>query len=99
MRPMSNKKRRQLAERARVRYAVFERDGGCLAEGVKGLGKCWGPWTPHHVLKASQGGAYSPDNLITLCSHHNSLFEADADAAEIARENGFVRKSWEAADG
>ena len=46
LRPMSNKRRTQMAERSKVVAAVHERDGGCVA-----LATVWGErgityWTP-----------------------------------------------------
>ena len=68
--------------RKAVREAVFARDGGCLLSPWGRLndeGRDWGPCvgvlTPHHLLKASQGGAYSEDNLVALCAMHNSMIE------------------------
>jgi hypothetical protein len=89
----SKKRARDLRKRPAIRQAVFERDGGCLAQGVEGLGACFGGLTPHHVLKEGQGGEYTEDNLISLCCHHNDLLEADAKAAAIAKAAGFVASS------
>lgn len=36
---------------------------------------CFGPLTPHHLLKASAGGPYTLDNLVTLCAGHNTWVE------------------------
>lgn len=89
--PTSKKRVRELRERPAIRSRVFERDGGCLAAAVEGLGRCFGHLTPHHIVKEGQGGKYTEDNLITLCVHHNDLLEADANAAAIAKVAGFVR--------
>lgn len=78
-------------ERAVVREAVFTRDGCCVLRGVEGAGQCFGsPFTPHHRRKASQGGAYTVDNLVTLCAHHNDELEANADLAAIGVALGLV---------
>lgn len=36
---------------------------------------CFGELTPHHLLKASAGGAYTEENLTTLCVFHNGAVE------------------------
>lgn len=82
----------ELKRRPAIRARVFERDGGCLAQHVLGLGPCFGVLTAHHILKASQGGKYEDGNLLTMCAHHNELFESDADAARIAEQCGFVQR-------
>jgi 5-methylcytosine-specific restriction endonuclease McrA len=88
---MSAKRRRALAGRADVRAAVFARDDWrCRLHGFTLAGACFGPLTPHHVVKSSQGGAYSLDNLVTLCSSHNDRLEADAGLARLAVELGLV---------
>lgn len=72
--------------------AVFARDGfRCQAAGLD-FGECFGSLTPHHLLKASQGGRYTVDNLLTLCSAHNDRVE---DYPLRARQLGLVRKSRE----
>lgn len=99
--PMSKKRRASLAERERVRLEVFERDGGCMfttyAKGHElpdGAGWCRGPLTPHHIRKASQGGAYTPENLTTLCAFHNGWVE---DFPDLAHRMGLVLRRGEAA--
>ena len=62
----------------------------CVLAGVEGAGECFGPLTPHHKAKASQGGAYDRTNLVAMCSHHNDALEADADLAVLARRLGLV---------
>lgn len=64
-----------------------------LRAAVLELGRCYGPLTPHHLLKESQGGAYEASNLVALCSRHNSWVE---DYPDHARALGLVVKSWEA---
>lgn len=90
---MSAKRASNASERLHVRGVVFARDGWRCR--MAHIGGCSGFLTPHHVLKASQGGAYTEDNLVTLCAHHNCLIESDADFAALAREMGFVRYWWE----
>jgi hypothetical protein len=61
--------------RAEVRAFVFTRDGGCLLADDIGSGECFGPLTPHHLLKERHGGPYEPWNLVALCAHHNDWVE------------------------
>lgn len=91
MSPTSKERKADLARRKEIRELVFARDGGCLAEGV--WGPCFGPLTAHHLLKASQGGKYEMDNLISLCAWHNAEVENRPDEAHYL---GLVTKSWEA---
>ncbi len=88
-RGLSRPKRLTSAEKA-VRAAVFDRDGGCL---LADYSPCFGPLTPHHRKKASQGGKYTLDNLAALCSHHNGLIESDADCAAHATAVGLVLRA------
>lgn len=98
--PMSKKRRASLGERERVRLEVFQRDGGCqLAWAVSAIPACAGPLTVHHLLKASQGGPYHPENLVVLCAFHNGWVE---DNPKHAYEFGLVirrgdPRPWEAA--
>lgn len=76
---------------AGIRAQVFDRDSyRCALRDVAGAGRCYGPLTPHHRRKASQGGGYTLANLRTLCSHHNDLLESRADVAAIGEELGLV---------
>jgi 5-methylcytosine-specific restriction endonuclease McrA len=74
-----------------IRNAVFERDGyRCVLAGIAGTGglpECWGRLTPHHLKKAGQGGAYSTENLVTLCVRHNDDVE---DQPNLYRALGLV---------
>lgn len=89
MRAVSKKKAAANRLKPFIRGAVFARDGyQCRLKGIPGAGECFGGLTPHHVLKASQGGAYTEDNLVTLCAHHNDQIEADATVAAVARAHG-----------
>jgi 5-methylcytosine-specific restriction endonuclease McrA len=88
---MSKKRRGDTALRKEVRARVFARDRfTCVLRGVAGAGTCFGPLTPHHKLKASQGGAYSEENLVSMCSSMNDRLESDADLAARARKLGYV---------
>lgn len=96
-------------ERAAIRAEVFARDGHeCRwayawheASGGDPYGTaptaCHGELTVHHVRKASGGGAYRPDNLISLCAGHNDLVETEP---ATARAMGLVCRpgdaDWEA---
>lgn len=73
MRRVSKKRLKEIRTHARIRQRVFDRDGGCVVAGI--WDQCFGPLTPHHLLKASQGGGYTEENLTTLCAHHNSMVE------------------------
>lgn len=78
--PMSAKARAAIVDHDVVRRAVFDRDRRCLLDHL-GWHRCFGPWTPHHVRKASAGGAYSETNLVTLCAHGNDWVETEPDRA------------------
>lgn len=85
------------ARRDRVRAEVFERDERtCRLAGVRGAGRCFGPLTFHHRLKAGQGGTYTVRNGAALCAHHNDELEASADLAAIGRRLGLVLTKREA---
>jgi 5-methylcytosine-specific restriction endonuclease McrA len=89
----SAKRRKANASHVAIRQQVFERDRFlCRLQGATGAGECFGPLTPHHVRKASQGGAYSVDNLASLCAHHNVQLEADADLSRLAEQMGLVAR-------
>jgi 5-methylcytosine-specific restriction endonuclease McrA len=95
IRPISDKKRRQLVANARVRAAVFARDGyRCQIAKIPDAGPCFGELTYHHILKASQGGAYTLDNGLTACSFHNDMVE---DRPDWAHANGLVTRRGDAA--
>lgn len=82
-------------ERARVRNVVFVRDGGCLLNQRPAYGgSCFGQPTVHHLRKASQGGAYTADNLVTLCAHHNDWVEVHP---TVAHAIGLVIRAGETA--
>lgn len=75
-----------------VRDAVFERDD-YTCQAPPEWGSHFGPLTPHHLLKASQRGQYTVENLITLCAYHNEYVENYPRAAQKAH---LVIRSWEA---
>lgn len=86
----SRKVEADLPRRRKVRAAVFERDGNvCLMVALKPGHVCHGtPLTVHHLKKASQGGTYTEDNLVTLCAYANGFVE---DYPAEARALGLVR--------
>lgn len=98
----SRRRRAEAPTRDEVRAAVFARDGHrCRLEALVGswqhvgfdavlIPPCFGPLTPHHRRKAGRGGAYTVENLVALCAHHNGLLEADALLARWARTHGLV---------
>ena len=90
-----------------VREQVFARDRFCqvhhLGYRSYAVGRCYGPLTPHHRRKASQGGAYSTENLVVACLAHNEALEADAGLARWAHSVGLVVRrgdpEWEGLGG
>jgi 5-methylcytosine-specific restriction endonuclease McrA len=73
-----------------VRDAVFARDRGCVGFRLVPEARCWGPLDPHHVLRRSQGGLDTLDNLVTLCRACHSWVH-EHPAASI--ERGLLRRS------
>ena len=75
-RPLPVKSRRRRTGKTgtdKVRAEVFDRDGGCMLQGIGPA--CLGRLTYHHRRKAGAGGAYTPDNGVALCVRHNLLVE------------------------
>ena len=90
VKPMSDKRRDELPERREVWKRVFDRDGGrCRVAPFLPDNPCHGELHPHHLLKASQGGEYTDDNLLTCCDHHNTWIEDNPREAEAL---GLVRR-------
>lgn len=83
-------------ERAEIRETVFRRDGyRCRLDTpltAGRVGPCYGMLTPHHIRKASQGGAYVEGNLMTLCQFHNDWVE---DNPNTAHALGLVKRAGE----
>lgn len=80
--PVSPSRSRLNRERREIRERVFARDGFRCQANWPDV-ECYGPLTVHHLKKASQGGAYTEANLVSLCSHHNSLVEDFPVTAEL----------------
>lgn len=82
LKPRSAKVEAARDEHAVVREAVFKRDSyTCrIAPFLPDL-PCRGRLTPHHVLKASQGGKYTVENLVSACVFHNDWCEDNPDDA------------------
>jgi len=81
-----------------VRAAVYARDRGCvLARHVGHL--CLGVLTPHHLKKAGQGGAYTVDNIVAVCSSGNVWVEDEPLAAHrlglVVRHGDTLEEAWE----
>lgn len=101
IRAQSKKGRARARAQAKVRHAVFERDGHqCQLRRFTWLGgdpelrrddveACYGHLTPHHLLKAGQGGEDSVENEVTLCAFHNDWVE---DHPDLAEQLGLVRR-------
>lgn len=95
--PRSTRTIEAAPEHAEIRLAVFDRDGfRCLLTGRRDVPRCFGHLTVHHLLKAGQGGAYTLDGLVTLCSSHNDGFVEDHPLAAWAL--GLVCRSGDTLD-
>jgi len=91
LRKVSTPRAKLNRERREIRERVFVRDGyRCQANWP--ATECFGPLTVHHLKKASAGGTYTEGNLVTTCSHHNSLIE---DFPITAQSLGLVIRSKE----
>lgn len=101
-RPLSSRRAAELSERATTRDLVFRRDRYLCQVMVKAdedawtVSPCFGPLTPHHRRKASQGGAYSTENLVTVCAGHNDEVEANAMLAAWCNSVGLVVRRGDA---
>lgn len=84
---VSAKRRAQAKVHAVTREHVFARDGHACRIAPLVDTPCFGPLTPHHLKKASQGGEYTEANLWTACAHHNEWVE---DHPTRARALGLV---------
>lgn len=89
----------EFADRVRIRATVYARDGErCRLDGHEGHECQSSLLTVHHLLKASQGGPYSVDNLVTLCAEANDWVEDNPDAAHsvglVCRRGETVEDCW-----
>ena len=96
LKPMSDKRRAEHDASRPVVAAVLARDGRCLLAGHSEAGRCFGHLTPHHLRKDGQGGAWTLDNLVTLCSSHNDTWVEQNRPA--AHRLGLVLDRGEATD-
>lgn len=91
IRPQSDAHRESQAELRALYPALIERSGGCcelrFSSACRGYGE-----HPHHVLKRSQGGKHTVENLLWSCDPCNSAVE---DEPERARARGLAIPSWE----
>lgn len=79
LRPVSPKRRAYHGKHAAMVQLVLERDQRCQLRGSD----CFGPLTPHHLLKSSQGGTDDPQNMVALCQWHNGWVEREPITAQI----------------
>lgn len=76
-----------MAVSKQTRERVFERDGYMCVD----CGTPYGLSVQHRASKGI-GGSKNADNmsnLLSMCTTHNCLLEADADYAELGREYGW----------
>jgi 5-methylcytosine-specific restriction endonuclease McrA len=77
-------KRKTTGVSSSVYKSVLERDKECKAQRLMPEIMCWGRLDPHHILRRSQGGQDTPDNLVTLCrAHHSAVHEQIARSYEL----------------
>jgi 5-methylcytosine-specific restriction endonuclease McrA len=72
-----------------VRSEVFLRDKGCRGRALIPDLSCWGKLDPHHILRRSQGGQDTPENLVTLCRAHHDWVHA---YPESSRQLGLLKR-------
>lgn len=67
---------------ARVKLRLIERAGyRCEAHPI--LGPCDGPLHAHHILRRSQGGTHTLENLALLCRYHHAWVHEHPAEAEV----------------
>lgn len=90
--------RRSKAQVARVREAVFERDGyECVV--FERASECSGGLTVQHRVGRGMGGSARLDgveNLLTMCAYHNGLVESDALFRRLCVMRGYSVPRWAA---
>lgn len=75
-----------------VYAAVVLRDGGCRAVSLIRSVQCAGRIDPHHIIRRSQGGPDTPENLVCLCrAHHSWVHEHPEQSYAL----GLLRRSWQ----
>lgn len=85
LKPISDKRRAELAERERVRAEVLARDRGCVARRLVPEVKCASPdrgrarLEVHEIVKRSRwpAGWLVVDNCVALCQAHHDWTEAE----------------------
>jgi hypothetical protein len=95
LRPVSQKRRAELAKWAAVKADTLMRDAGiCQAAHLVPQVACWGPLDPHHIAKRSTTpqARLDPDNIVWLCRRHHDMVDLDQLAAQRL---GLHRPSWE----
>ncbi len=79
LKPVSDKRREGSPARRAVVAKAMDAVGGQCSLSVAKFGplrhRCGGGATPHHILKASQGGGYDQSNIVILCAVANGLVE------------------------
>lgn len=89
----TSRKRKALGVPKQIKEQVLNRDGGCRVMRSVPEVKCFGPIDPHHVLRRSQGGPDTVENLIAVCrSHHDWIHQHPAKSYAL----GFLRRSGDA---
>lgn len=89
----STRQRKRLGVPSTVREEVINRDRGCRADRLVTEIRCWGPIDPHHVLRRSQGGPDTSENLISVCrAHHDWIHQHPARSYEL----GLLKRSGDA---
>lgn len=82
--PMKKGRSKKLAVPKEIYADVIVRDGGCVARRSVPEVTCYGRLDPHHVLRRSQGGQDTADNLVTLCrAHHDWVHANPASARQL----------------
>lgn len=86
LKPMSDKRRKELNKRTQVREEVLERDGyTCTAKEILPEIACWGPLDVDEIIGRGRGGDWlDVDNCQVLCrAHHMWKHDNPARALEL----------------
>ena len=73
--PQSDKQRQRVADRRDTSETVKQRDGHCRLRDMLVGHQCFGGFSPHHLLRQSQGHDDDEDNIVWLCAAANSWVE------------------------